>query len=100
MTHAEIAAVIGISEPTLRLHYATELCAGAAQKRADVVEALFRAATNGNVTAQKAWLAQPRELSDPATMPDKPARPGKKEQAAAEAVDAQSGTSWAGLLPH
>ena len=101
MSQVELSAAIGISEPTLRLHYAEQLTAGAAAKRALVLEAMFKAATAGNVSAQKAWLAQHRELQDPASLPvSRPAPQGKKEAAAEAAIEAQAGSPWSGLLPH
>ena len=102
MRQWQIAAALGISVPTLVQHYETELEHGRSRKTAKVLMALFKSATEGaNVTAQKAWLAQPNGLEDP---PEKPARPvapaGKKEQAIASAITAARGTDWDNLLPN
>mgnify|MGYP002132467496 FL=1 len=99
----QIAAAVGVSEPTLRFHYPTELDAGRARKTALVLEAQFRAATEGgNVAAQKAWLARATELQDPPE--PSPSRtvetPGKKAAAAEAARTAAFGTDWENLLPH
>jgi hypothetical protein len=52
-THVEIAAVLGISKPTLELHFADELKNGAARRRAEVLVMLDRAARRGSVSALK-----------------------------------------------
>lgn len=98
-----VAAAIGISVPTLRVHYADELLHARARREAQVKEALFRAALGGNVSAQKAWLAIPHELEAPPVerpVADRPAKLGKKEQAALAAETAADGTDWANLLPN
>ena len=98
MTHDQIAAAIGISAPTLRQHYGEELSTGRAKKRAEMLEAMFRAGIGGNVSAQKAYIAQHSELDDPKPEKDEPI--GKKAAAQAAAREAGQGTDWASLLPH
>ncbi|MDA8259536.1 MAG: hypothetical protein M0Z99_28515 [Betaproteobacteria bacterium] len=56
VTSNEIAAHLGISQPTLRRHYRTELDTGAVAANAKVARALFNLATGGNVTAAIFWL--------------------------------------------
>jgi hypothetical protein len=53
MTQVETAAVLGISKPTLELHFADELKNGAARRRAEVLVMLDRAARRGSVGAMK-----------------------------------------------
>jgi AcrR family transcriptional regulator len=90
----EIASALGITRPTLRKHFASELLHGRARKRRVVVRYLFAAARRGNVAAQKALLA----LSHSAPEQPPKARPlGKKAQAEREAA-APPPDSWAELL--
>lgn len=108
MTHEAIALALGISEPTLRKHYAAELSAGAHLRRAEVLEKLFTSAKKGSTSAARAYLqhaaqfapleegAEPKPGPAPA---EKPAKLGKKQQAQADAVGAERGTDWDGLLP-
>lgn len=59
LTRDEIAAVIGISTPTLDKHYGEDLDAGAPELTAQVAQSLFRAATDKekpNVVAAIFWL--------------------------------------------
>jgi hypothetical protein len=51
-----IAEAVGVSEPTLRRHYAVELEVGFVTALAAVAGALLRAALRGNTTAQVFWL--------------------------------------------
>lgn len=93
----QIAAALGVSEPTLRLHYAAELDTGRARKTADVLEALYREAKDGNVSAMKAWLGRSTHLDEPPAA-EEPL--GKKQAAQAAARTAESNTSWEGILPN
>ncbi|MEN9934692.1 MAG: hypothetical protein RLZZ387_1271 [Chloroflexota bacterium] len=97
-----IATALGISEPTLREHYAGEMDGGRARKNADVLVALHRKAAEGNVSAARAWLGLPAELdAPPAPAPEPKAEPiGKKEAAQMAALTAADGTDWQSLLPH
>lgn len=52
----KIAAVVGISEPTLRKHFRKELDVAEIQANALVAQALFKAAIGGKIDAQKFWL--------------------------------------------
>jgi hypothetical protein len=94
MAHEVIAIALGLSRNTLRKHFAQELCAGAAARRMEVVNAQYRAAVRGNVAAQKAFLQgqaigkkSPRE-----------SKVGKKERAQRAALTAEVGTEWEELL--
>jgi DNA-binding CsgD family transcriptional regulator len=105
MAQWQIAAALDLSEPTLREHYALELGCGKAKRTAQVVEALFRSATDGgNVSAQKAWLAMPRTLDTPPTegvaQSDEHFPLGKKEAAQRAALSITEGSGWDGLLPN
>jgi predicted transcriptional regulator len=55
--HEEIAMGLGITRPTLRKHYRLELSTGAAMRRLEVLNAIYRAAMQGRVSAIKAYLA-------------------------------------------
>ena len=104
MAHWQIALAIGISRPTLELHYQVELTEGACKRRLEVMEAAHRAAMKGNVSAQRLLLSVQQEIGVPTAGQegkDEPAAPkvGKKEQAKLDAVGAEAGTDWAGLLP-
>jgi AcrR family transcriptional regulator len=106
MSHADIAAGLGIARNTLEKHYAEELTEGAYARRLDVLEALFRAATGAkpNVTAAKAYMAIAPKLPGPPAPPeasddDKPEKLGKKERAQRDAASAGRGTGWEDILP-
>jgi hypothetical protein len=76
-THEEIAAVLGISEPTLRKYYREELDASPMEANAKVAQSLFRQATNPdkpNVVAAIFWMKAR------AGWRDSDASDGKKEQ--------------------
>jgi hypothetical protein len=114
MSHEAIALAIGITKPTLYKYFSLELDTGAAQKKLDVLDALFVQAKKGNVSAIKTVLL----LGDPVVPKTPPApgeeagaptsptpqgprtqRLGKKEAADLAAVGAAEGTSWDGILP-
>lgn len=92
---ADIARAIGISEPTLRKHYGSELDLGQIKANTQVAQSLFRRAVSdapNAVTAAIFWLkcrAGWREDS---------VGPGKKEVAREDAMTAERGTSWDKLL--
>jgi hypothetical protein len=96
----QIAQTIGIGESALREHYAAEIEAGRARKRAEMIAAMFEAGRSGNVSAQRAFLALDADLDDPPEPPAREAPIGKKEAAMRAAEHAAQGTSWASLLPH
>lgn len=97
--HEEIAICLGISRSTLEKHFAFELSTGAYQRRAEVLESMYRMAEHGNVAAQKAYSAMTPHVSAPPLPQDQPAvREGKKAKAQADAVTAHQGTEWAELL--
>lgn len=105
MSHEAIAEALGISRNSLEKHFQSELSTVAHQRRMEVLMAQFQAAKRGNVSAQKAFLANepqaavpPLPMNPPALAPT-PARRGKKEQAQAEAVTAARGTEWDEILP-
>ena len=109
MRHEDLATALGISRPTLELHYAHELSAGALSKRLEVLEGLHAAAKRGSSSAARAYLEAEAEFGVPPA-PKEPAAPpeakpekvpalGKKEQAQADALTAHVGTDWADLLP-
>ena len=52
----EIARFLGISQPTLRRHYATELADGVVEANLAVARVLYKSAIDGNTAAQIFWL--------------------------------------------
>lgn len=109
MTHEGIALALKISEPTLRKHYPDELAAGAHSRRIDVLEKLYVSAKKGSTSAARAFLQHQAQFAPLAEgqlqgttkgpAAEKPEKLGKKEQAAADAVGAEAGTGWDGVLP-
>ena len=99
MSHEEIAIGLGIAKMTLQKYFAYELSEGAYRRRQDIIEAMYRTAKKGNVAAQKAYVALGPQIAAPPQPKDAEKPQGKKEQAAADAVTAQTGTEWADLLP-
>lgn len=97
MSEADIARVFGVSVPTLRKHFDEELTAGAAQRNAEISEALFESGKAGNVAAMKAWQMR-------ASAPGVPGAPstdglGKKELQEIEAKLPPAG-EWGELVKH
>jgi hypothetical protein len=98
----DIAKVIGVSVPTLRKYFRSELDTGHIEANAKVAQSLFKQATGEkpNVTAAIFWLkarAGWRDGSRP--MHEEDETPGKKAQAQQAARTAAAGTEWDGLLP-
>ncbi|SDW94638.1 hypothetical protein [Lysobacter enzymogenes] len=104
MRHEEIANALGISAPTLRKHYELELSTGAAEKRMEVLTVAFRTAVKkGNTSAARLYLQHapefepaPGAAQEPEAAEPKPE--GKKAQANAAAIGAETGTEWEHLL--
>lgn len=101
MAHEQIALAIGIARGTLLEHYHHELTEGACKRRMEVVEAAHRAALKGNVSAQRLLLGMEPEIGVPTAAQEGKDEPkvGKKEQANRDAVGAENGSGWEGLLP-
>src|SRR5690349_11492477 len=92
MSNEAIAEAIGISEPTLRKHFPSELDRGTAKVRADLLMARYRSAMGGNVSAQTKMLELVGASAAGAKLKERekaPPKVGKKEQqqAAAESVE-------------
>ena len=87
-SHEEIAAAMGVSEPTLRKHYLPELKGGMAQKRAEALVLLYTEVQKGNVSAIKEFLRQVErsDLTPAAAKPTRAPKLGKKAQAAIDAA--------------
>lgn len=100
ITQEDIATVIGISKPTLVLHFRQELDVGGIEANAKVAASLFRAATDAtkpNVVAAIFWLkVRAGWREDEGVNPAE--TPGKKAQLNANARTAQVGTAWESLL--
>jgi hypothetical protein len=91
----DVAKVVGISAPTMRKYYTTELEVGHIEANAQVAQSLFRQATNDvkpNVAAAIFWMKCRAGWSENQD------EVGKKEAANALAKAADVGTSWEGLL--
>lgn len=92
MSNVGIADVIGISEPTLRKHFSSELDRATAKVRAELLMARYRSAMGGNVSAQNKMIEQVSAVDAqtkrvPEKTENKP-KLGKKEEqkVAAQAV--------------
>lgn len=100
MRQEDIANALGVSVPTLRKHYEAELSAGAAKERMAVLAKVLTAAKKGSTSAARLYLQQTPEFmpvaEEPAPVEEKL---GKKDQANRDAVGAEAGTGWDGLLP-
>ena len=98
---SHIARVLGLSEPTLRKHFAEELEIGAEKIEAELVTALMAKARTGNtpaIQAARAMIAQARLDSIEAAMTapaPKPETPGKKMQASLDAAGVIETADWA-----
>lgn len=67
ITQAQVCAIIGISEPTLSLHYRHELDTAVGEANAKVAQSLFHMATKGgNVSAAIFWLKTRARWKEPA----------------------------------
>lgn len=62
--HDDICTVVGITGKTLRKHYREEIDTGEVNANTQVVGALFKAATGGNVTAAIFWTKARMGWSD------------------------------------
>ena len=93
-----IATAIDIHPETLRKHFAGDLEVAVAKRTAAVLMARYRAATGGNVAAQNKFLELAGAVPPKLKRKAKPARLGKKEQAALDARTADQGTSWEELV--
>lgn len=92
MSNEAIAEAIGVSEPTLRKHFPSELDRGTAKVRADLLMARYRSAMGGNVSAQTKMLELVGASAAGAKIKEREKvapKVGKKEaqQQAAENVD-------------
>lgn len=100
MHHEDIAAALGITQPTLRKHYADELSRQAHLRRIEVLGALYAAAMKGSVSAQKAYSSASPQAAAPDPDPPEVSEKaqGKKAAANSEAKSAHVGTGWEELL--
>jgi hypothetical protein len=64
LPHDQIAALIGISDKTLRKHYAIELALGKAQASASVAKSLYNKAIKGDTTAMIWWTKAQMKWSE------------------------------------
>lgn len=95
----KIAAVLGISQPTLLKHYESEIAVGAAKVESTLVGNLLRLAKGSDGTALKAIMfALNCRFGWSQYAPHLDAAMGKKEAAVAEAQTAHEGSEWSHLL--
>lgn len=80
MSNEAIAEAIGISEPTLRKHFSSELDRATAKVRADLMMARYRSAMGGNVAAQNKMIEQVSAAQVQEKRAPKPEKLGKKEE--------------------
>jgi hypothetical protein len=96
----DIAKVVGVSQPTLRKYYATELDTGHILATARVAQSLYRMATDKdkpNVAAAIFWLKSQAGWRD---IPSDNTPLGTKAEAAANARrPPPDGSGWEDLLP-
>jgi hypothetical protein len=94
----DIAKVMNLSTPTIRKYFWTELESGHIEANAKVAQSLFKQATDPSgqksVTAAIFWLKCRAGWREE----DSRDNPGKKEQQATLAQNAEDGTTWDGLL--
>ena len=97
----QIAAIIGVSEPTLVLHYSAELESGHVKANNAVAANLFKQATKDDpksVQAAQFWLKCRAGWSEHAPLPMRTPAMGKKAAAEVAAETAAVGTGWSDLL--
>ena len=103
-TVEDVAAALGLSEPTLRKYYFRELSEGAQIARRVLVEAMWKKAIEGNVSAAKFIRDEfPKGDAEAFVNASRPAQTaaaplgtptGKKEAARLAAKTAGLGTEW------
>lgn len=94
MSNEAVAEAIGISEPTLRKHFSSELDRATAKVRAELLMARYRAAMGGNVAAQNKMIDLVTAAGVQESRAPKQPKLGKKEQrqAAAQQVGGKFST--------
>lgn len=107
----DAAKVLGISMPTLRKHYFSEVAQWETARlklKAQQLEQLHAEGQAGNVAAIKelfkqmdrgAWAGGARDMSQP-VKPAKAPKPGKKEQLVEAARTGTESGEWGSLLKH
>ncbi|MCA6311245.1 hypothetical protein [Phenylobacterium sp.] len=103
-TVEDVASALGLSEPTLRKYYFRELSEGAQIARRVLVEAMWKKAIEGNVSAAKFIRDEfPKGDAEAFVNASRPAQTGaaplatttgKKEAAQLAAQTAGQGTDW------
>jgi hypothetical protein len=110
MSVAQIAVSMRIDRQTLEKHFVEEIEFGHARRRGEVVDMLFQAARNGNVSALKAlermtdlssaeqaWMKTAARAAEAKERTEaKPASKKQQEQVAAET--AEVGTGWSDFV--
>jgi hypothetical protein len=96
LSHEHIAAIKGISRPTLYRYFKAELALGNARAVLRVSQSLYGLATRQNASAAACIFFLKTQGGE--NWREKPATLGKKEEAELAARDAEAGTGWAGLL--
>lgn len=96
-TQEEIAQIIGVTQPTLRVHYRTEIDTGLSRANNAVKLNLFKQATKDDpraFNAIKFWLNCRAGWSEYSPAPAKADAVGKKTKAQLDAQTAEKGTTW------
>jgi hypothetical protein len=97
LSHEHIAAIKGITRPTLDRYFKLELALGNARAVLRVSQSLYSLATRQNASAAACIFFLKTQGGE--AWREKPAGAlGKKEEAEIAARDAEAGTGWAGLL--
>jgi len=99
----DIAAQVGLSEPTLRKYYLPELQEGPRQAQAVLDQVMWAKARAGNVPAAKYIEKRFEKGGAKAPVPKREAKPaqlGKKDTQQLEALTAHEDTEWGDLLKH
>ncbi len=99
----DIARLIGITGPTLRLHYFQEIDLGLLKANAKVAQNLFRIACKENREGLQAaifWLRMRAGWKDAAAGAAADGDIGKKAAAEIDAKTAHEGTEWDSLVQH
>lgn len=102
MSDDSIALALSIDSDTMKKHFKEEIHSGWAKKRSLVISAQFKAAINGNVSAQKLFLETSNRVSAESSFENRQPEGrrqrvipiGKKEAEADAARTAGVGTEW------
>ena len=98
-TQAQLAVLLDIDIDTLTKHYRHELTVVAAEKRAEVMQAIYRSAKKGSVPAAKLYTQAGAPVPTENSLEIVTMQPGVKAQRNEQAKSAPQGSEWQPLLP-